>query len=598
MSYLITDAATFAADAIDGFVAANPRYARRVDGGVVRSTVMPDGHVALVVGGGSGHYPAFAGVVGPGLAAGAVCGNIFASPATGQVYRVAKAVERGAGILLSYGNYAGDRLQFGQAEERLRGEGYDVRTVVVTDDIASAPVAEREHRRGIAGDLTIFKIAGAAAEAGMNLDEVERLALLANDRTRTLGVAFSGCTLPGASEPLFTVEPGMMAIGLGIHGEPGLEEVPVPTARDLAALLVTRLLDELPDGVDTPVGSRAVVILNGLGTFKYEELFAVYGAVARELDLAGVDVVDAECGELVTSLDMSGASLTLMWVTDELAELWDAPADSAAFRKGSISALPDDYIEDAAHDVDGGRFAEVVRPDHYAATLVATELLRVVSDTIIAGADEFGRIDAVAGDGDHGIGMSRGVTGALAAAEKVASEGGGIVRLLAESGEAWSEHGGGTSGALWGMALASAGTSLAAAADAGEISSADIAAAVAAGLAGMQRLGKANVGDKTLIDAYAPFVDALVGGVQAGTPLHESWTTAAALAQEAAAATATLRPKLGRARTHLERSLGHPDAGAVSFARIVTEIGHALQPRSGVAMGNSSTNLQRELSDQ
>lgn len=587
MSHLITDAATFAADAIDGFVAANKRYARRVDGGVVRSTVMPEGQVALVVGGGSGHYPAFAGVVGPGLAAGAVCGNIFASPATGQVYRVAKAVERGAGILLSYGNYAGDRLQFGQAEERLRGEGYDVRTVAVTDDIASAPAAERERRRGIAGDLTVFKVAGAAAEAGKNLDEVERLAILANDRTRSIGVAFSGCTIPGAESPLFTVEPGTMAIGLGIHGEPGLEDVPAPTARGLAEILVSRLLAELPDGVEQAAGSRAVVLLNGLGTFKYEELFTVFGAVANELEAAGVDIVDTECGELVTSLDMSGVSLTLLWVTDELAELWAAPADSAAFRKGAITAAID---ENSAGDADAAatRVVDNATPAQQAAAAAALALLRVTRDTIIDNAEEFGRIDAIAGDGDHGIGMSRGVVGALAAGERVVSEGGGVVRLLAESGEAWSEHGGGTSGALWGMALASAGTSLAAGGAAAEdgddttaaaYGAAAIAAAVAAGLAGMQRLGKAEVGDKTLIDAYAPFATELTSGIAAGNSLADAWVAAAAVSQAAAVATAELKPGLGRARTHVARSLGHPDAGAISFARIVTAVGDALLAR-------------------
>ncbi|GAA1770813.1 dihydroxyacetone kinase family protein [Agromyces humatus] len=585
MSHLITDAATFAADAIDGFVAANPRYVRRVDGGVVRSTVIPRGRVALVVGGGSGHYPAFAGVVGPGLAAGAVCGNIFASPATGQVSRVARAVERGAGVLLSYGNYAGDVLQFGQAEERLRGEGYDVRTVVVTDDIASAPASERHRRRGIAGDLTVFKIAGAAAEAGLSLDEVERLARLANERTRSLGVAFSGCTLPGADAPLFTVEAGMMAVGLGIHGEPGLEDLPAPTARGLAELLVSRLLAELPDGVDQARGSRAVVLLNGLGTFKYEELFTVFGAVASELETAGVDVVDAVCGELVTSLDMSGVSLTLLWVTDELAELWVAPADSPAFRRSAIDAEIDDAAIEVA-DVATGAAGEVDDAEQQRAAASALDLLRTAHAAIIEGAEEFGRIDAVAGDGDHGIGMSRGVTGALAAGERVVAQGGGIVRLLAESGEAWSEHGGGTSGALWGMALASAGTSIAAdrtesAAGAGAADAAPdaraVARAVAAALAGVQRLGKAEVGDKTLIDAFAPFAVELMSAVDRGETLAAAWSRAADAAQAAADATAQLEPALGRARTHARRSLGHPDAGAVSFARIVTAVGQSLQ---------------------
>ncbi|WP_166876579.1 dihydroxyacetone kinase family protein [Salinibacterium sp. ZJ450] len=568
MTHLITDATTFADTAIDGFVAANRRYVRRVDGGVVRSTVIPDGRVGVVVGGGSGHYPAFAGLVGPGLAAGAVCGNIFASPATGQVYRVAKSVERGAGILLSFGNYAGDVLQFGLAEERLRGEGLDVRTVVVTDDIASAGPDEIEKRRGVAGDLTVFKIAGAAAETGASLDEVERLARKANARTRSLGVAFSGCTLPGASEPLFTVAPGMMAIGLGIHGEPGLSESAVSTAPELADLLTARLLDEIPADVTE---RRAVVILNGLGSFKYEELFVLFSAVSERLTAAGVEIVEPECGELVTSLDMAGVSLTLFWVDDELERLWRAPADTPAFRKGEvIPTEPDNRA--AESDVATATIAPA-SADQAAAAAAALELLRAVRQVVLDGEDEFGRIDAIAGDGDHGIGMSRGVTGALSAAERVVAHHGDVVRLLHDAGEGWSEHGGGTSGALWGITLTGAGSSLAAAS---ALDARAIADAVTAGLAGVQRLGKAQIGDKTLVDAFVPFAEELGRAVEGGQPLPAAWRSAAEAANTAAAATATLKPRLGRARPHVERSVGHPDAGAVSFARIVTTIGERL----------------------
>ena len=176
MTALQSDASTFAADMLTGFEAANSQYVKAVDGGVVRSTVIPDGRVGLVVGGGSGHYPAFAGLVGPGLAAGAVCGNIFASPSASQISRIARTVHRGAGVLLGYGNYAGDVLHFGLAQEQLRAAGMDVRSIAVTDDIASAPRDELHKRRGIAGDLTVFKVAGAAAEAGHTLDDVERIA--------------------------------------------------------------------------------------------------------------------------------------------------------------------------------------------------------------------------------------------------------------------------------------------------------------------------------------------------------------------------------------------------------------------------------------
>ena len=198
MTRIFDDPRAFADDALAGLAAAYPGYVLRVEGGVLSAAASRPGQVAVVIGGGSGHYPAFAGLVGPGLATAAACGKVFASPSAGQAYRVARSVESGGGVLFSYGNYAGDRMQFGQAEQRLREDGVDARTVVVTDDIASAPPGQMEERRGIAGGLAVFKVAGAAAESGLSLDEVERLARKANSCTRTLGVAFEGCTLPGS----------------------------------------------------------------------------------------------------------------------------------------------------------------------------------------------------------------------------------------------------------------------------------------------------------------------------------------------------------------------------------------------------------------
>src|SRR5690606_20654243 len=207
-------------------------------------------------------------------------------------------------------------------------------------DISSAPASEKHKRRGVAGDLVVFKVAGAAAEAGLDLDAVEAAALHANDRTRTLGVGFGGCTLPGAAEPLFTVPEGRMAIGLGIHGEPGIEEIDMPSAADLGRIFIEKLLDEIPDGVRLP-GARVVPILNGLGTVKYEELFVVYRTVHALLEQAGAVVVAPEVGEFCTSFDMAGASLTLLWLDDDLERLWLAPCDTPAYRKGVVEGRID-----------------------------------------------------------------------------------------------------------------------------------------------------------------------------------------------------------------------------------------------------------------
>ncbi|MCX4416199.1 dihydroxyacetone kinase family protein [[Kitasatospora] papulosa] len=567
MTRLSNDPAAFADEALEGFVAAHPRRVRQVPGGVVRATRTAPGQVAVVVGGGSGHYPAFSGLVGQGLAHGAAVGNVFASPSAHQVRQVARAAETGGGVLLAYGNYAGDVLHFGQAAGQLTAEGIPARTLGVTDDMSSASPDEAHKRRGVAGDLVVFKAAAAAAEAGHPLDEVTRIAELANARTRSFGVAFSGCTLPGADHPLFTVPEGRMAVGLGIHGEPGMGERPVPTADEAAELLVSTVLGELPEGVEAPRGQRAAVILNGLGSVKYEELFVVYRRVAQLLADAGVEAVDPEVGELVTSFDMAGVSLTLCWLTDELEPLWTAPADAPAYRKGTVEAadlvVPDPSAETAEDTVppatDESREA--------ARTVLAA--LRVLKDTVDVHADELGRIDAVAGDGDHGIGMRRGSTGAYEAAVRAETLGAGAETLLHRAADAWADRAGGTSGALWGVILRAVGTALG---DTARPTAAEVASGVAQASAGVRELGGAEVGDKTMVDVLVPFSYALTAATRAGQPLATAWDTAAHSASAAAEATADLLPRMGRARPHAEKSLGTPDAGAHSLALIVRAV--------------------------
>ncbi|MHA7291158.1 dihydroxyacetone kinase family protein [Arthrobacter sp. MDT3-24] len=575
MTQIFDNPADFADEALDGFVAANRAYVARMDGGVVRSTEVPAGQVALVVGGGSGHYPAFAGLVGPGLATASACGNMFASPAAGQIYRVAKEANAGGGVLLSYGNYAGDVLHFGQAQLRLNAEGIETRTVTVTDDIASAPLDQIGKRRGIAGDLTVFKIAGAAAEAGLSLDEVERLAIKANDRTRSLGVAFDGCTLPGAAEPLFHVPAGQMSLGLGIHGEPGISEHPMPTASELAELLVSRLLADTPDHR----GSRVVAIVNGLGTVKYDELFLLFGKIEKLLVNAGLTVVEPECGELVTSLDMSGLSLTLLWLDEELEHYWAAPADSPAYRKGNLAPRARRQLTGPEDAVAG----EVEETTAAAADLgrLAAAVLAQVRDVVVEHEEELGNLDAIAGDGDHGIGMRRGVEAAADAGAQAAASGASVGRVLEAAGEAWSERAGGTSGALWGSAVIASGLALG---SRETYANEDAIAAVTAFVGAITELGKAEPGDKTMVDALLPFREAFLGEFDGGTTLAQALTVAASAARAAAAKTAELRPLKGRARPLAEKSLGHPDPGAVSFGLIAERI--AAYIHSGLAEPN------------
>ncbi|MGO3884925.1 MAG: dihydroxyacetone kinase family protein [Mycetocola sp.] len=573
MTRLYNDPNQFADEMIDGFVAANRRHVRRVRGGVVRATASTPGTVALVTGGGSGHYPAFGGLVGQGLAHGAALGNLFASPSSQQVQSVAKAADNGGGILLTYGNYAGDVLHFDNAQKALREQGYDVQTVTVTDDISSAPLEQKHKRRGIAGDLTVFKVAAAAAEEGADLAEVVRIAAKANERTRSFGVAFSGCSLPGADEPLFTVPEGRMAVGMGIHGEPGIDETDVPTADELAELFVSSLLAELPDGITSPEGQRAVVLLNGLGSVKYEELFVVYRRVEQLLVAAGITVVEPEVGELVTSFDMAGTSLTLFWVDDELERLWAAPVDAPAYKKGSV--VPAERLSDEV--IAESETTEIPEADAASQAIapLVHSALRAVLTTINSNVDELGRIDAIAGDGDHGIGMQRGVSAGEAAAAQAVAAGAGAQTVLDWAADAWSDRAGGTSGALWGAALSAVGSALG---NSGTPTAETVADGVRRATAAIGEFG-AVVGDKTMVDALVPFSDELSARVAAGDRLTPAWTAAALVSTEAAAATATLLPQMGRARPHAEKSLGTPDAGAHSFALIVTAIAAVLAER-------------------
>nr|WP_304438267.1 dihydroxyacetone kinase family protein [Cellulomonas sp. B6] len=589
VSPLADDPARFVEDALEGFVDLYRDQVRLVPGGVVRAVPAPRSQVAVVVGGGSGHYPAFCGVVGPGLAHGAVVGNVFTSPSTADAVSVGAAAAGDAGVLMITGNYAGDVMNFTLARDELRRRGVDAHFLVVTDDVASAPADEVDKRRGIAGDLVVFKAAGAAAAEGASLDAVVAAAEHANARTRTLGVAFDGCTLPGADAPLFTVPDGVFGLGVGIHGEPGIGEVPACTASELAGLLVDRLLQERPEGA----GPRVAVLLNGLGRTKYEELFVLWRAVRARLDAAGLEIVQPDVGELVTSLDMAGCSLTLVWLDDDLERWWTAPAQTPAYRKGALPVASDaagagDAARDAAVD-DAWPTAPAAAQDTGPQVLddadadeaaVVVDALRRVADVLADLETRLGRLDAVAGDGDHGRGMLRGSRAAADAAAAAAQDGHGAVACLQDAGHAWADRAGGTSGVLWGAGLAAAADALAAR-PVGD-PTARVAAAVRAGVDAVATLGKARPGDKTMLDSGEPLAAALEAAATAGDALDAAWAGALDAGRTAAAATADLRPQVGRARPLAERSVGTPDPGAVSLVAVLAAAA-GRDPEEGVA---------------
>ncbi|MGO1226007.1 dihydroxyacetone kinase family protein [Brachybacterium sp.] len=570
MTYLFNDPAAFATDAVAGLAAAHPDHVAVVHGGVVRATETPKGQPALVIGGGSGHYPAFAGWVGPGMGHGAPCGNVFASPSTSQVYSVARNAENGGGVILGFGNYAGDVLHFGGAAEKLRAEGIDVRIVKVSDDIVSNTPENHRDRRGIAGDLPVFKIAGAAIEAGADLDEAERIAVKANDATRSFGVAFDGPTLPGAEDALFHVEDGQMGVGLGIHGEPGVRDEPIGTADEIATLLVEGVLAEQPERVEGGYQGRAAVLVNGLGTVKYEELFIVYAKVAELLEAAGITPVRPEVGELITSLDMAGVSLTLVFLDEELEQHWLAPVDTPAFHRGAMPQVDrprrTEFWQAGADETPASSEESREVAQQIAGVLDLFESVCVREEA------ELGRIDAIAGDGDHGQGMAYGTKGAAAAAKAALEAGAGARTLLVRAGDAWSESAGGTSGALWGAALIAAASIFD---DQAGSEPRNIVDAIDAGIDAIQRLGGAQVGDKTMVDAAAPFRTTMAETFT-GDNAAEAILAGASVAREAADATADITAALGRSRVLGEKSIGTPDPGAISFSILMKELGQHL----------------------
>ena len=321
---LINDPFDAVDEALEGFVAAHADIVAFAEPRVIVRRSPSPSKVGLVVGGGSGHEPAFAGYVGTGVADAAACGNIFASPPANVVLSAIHAADHGRGVLMAYGNYAGDVMNFGLAAQLANGEGIEVKEIHVTDDVASAAKAEATKRRGIAGDVIVFKCAGAAAEQGMPLDEVERIALKANAATRSMGVALSACEVPGSGRPTFELGDGEMEIGMGVHGEPGIKRGPLRPADEVSRALVDAIVADIGDR-----GRGEVALLvNGLGATAYLDQYILYRGARRALEASGLKVIRSYVGEFITSLEMAGASLTVTLLDDELLTLLDAPAST------------------------------------------------------------------------------------------------------------------------------------------------------------------------------------------------------------------------------------------------------------------------------
>ncbi len=332
MKKLINHVDNIVDEMLDGMTAAHPNRLRRLEGTtvLVRKDAPVTGKVGIVSGGGSGHEPAHAGYVGPGMLDGAVAGEVFTSPTPDQVFEAIKAVDGGKGVLLVIKNYTGDVMNFEMAAELAEAEGIQVRQVVVNDDVAVEDSSFTSGRRGIAGTVLVHKIAGAKAAEGAALDDVHDVAESVIKNVKSMGMSLSPCTVPAAGKPGFTLGEKEMEIGTGIHGEPGVERTDIKPAAETAEILFHKVFQEM----NMQAGDEAAVIINGLGSTPLMELYVFHHAIDRLLKDKDIRVEEAVVGEWMTSLEMAGVSFTMLKLDDTLKKLLDAPSDTVSWKRG------------------------------------------------------------------------------------------------------------------------------------------------------------------------------------------------------------------------------------------------------------------------
>lgn len=580
MKKIINDPTTTVREMCAGIVLAHPELEMDVKYKVIRKKELNKGKVTLISGGGSGHEPAHAGFVGRGMLDAAVCGDVFASPSQIQVYKAIQQTAGDAGTLLIIKNYSGDIMNFRNAAFLAQEDGIHVDYVKVDDDIAVKDSLYTVGRRGVAGTVFVHKIAGAAAEAGKSLTEVKAAAEKAAANVKSIGFALTSCTVPAKGTPTFELGENEMEYGVGIHGEPGIRREPIAQAGVLAERMVESLCQELGGA------KRVAVLVNGFGATPLMELYLFHHQASRELAKRGITVARAFVGNYMTSIDMAGASLSLLKLDQELEELLNAPSDAPAFKvSGPVAAASMPDIDPPAQAGEASYGIETPADcAKVSGSLTLNNIIYMVDamcESAIRNEVPFCELDSHAGDGDFGMSIAKGFRQLKQEWKSVVSDHGtDIFSFLNACSLIIMEHCGGASGPIWGSAFRAAARS----AKGKESLSVDsFAQLMQAAVKGIQATGErsfgrgAVVGDKTLIDALVPCADSWTESAAQGADLKAAFESGAAAAMEGAKSTEKIAARMGRAGTVGERSIGYADAGAYGLAVIFADVTKALK---------------------
>ena len=524
--------------------------------------------VALISGGGSGHEPAHAGYVGQGMLTAAVAGDVFTSPPPDSVLAAIRgvAVAGGPGVVLIIKNYTGDKLNFGLAAEIARSEGIAVEVVIVADDVA---IAETEANRatgprGLAGTVLVHKVAGAAAESGASLAEVAAEARSTASSIATMGVALTPCTVPIAGKPGFTLGDDEVELGLGIHGEPGARRASTEPADALVARLLGPILASRSSRpASSSGGNRVALLVNGLGGTTNMELAIVARGALTQLAEAGLSVERCYAGTFLSALEMGGVSLSVLDLDDARLARLDAPTLAPAWPNAAPTARVEPPSRTTAGATSPQARTNPIEPQTDSGKQLKLAIVRVAR-ALIADAARLTDLDSAVGDGDLGISLARGSEAVLQALGTwPLDDPSATFRGLADT---LQKSLGGSSGPFYAVGCLRASVALA---DPSSIPNEPNAAwlrAFRAAIAGIEQLGGAKVGDRTMLDALIPALDAFASALQAEQPLREAGRQAALAARSGAEATSRMLPRRGRSTYLGDRALGHPDPGAEAVA--------------------------------